>query len=269
MAWFEPRPPADDLCPVLECTWDAVIEGRHDLVPDGSVELLWIADRGLWVCGPDRSGWSFTLPAGTATTGLRFRPGAGAGLLRLAALDLVDQRVRLGDALADGVERRLDDQLSTVSGGSARRRLLERFARQRLHDTAAEAPMVVAAALLGRAPHPFGTLDRVADGFGMSERQFRRRFTQAVGYGPAFFTRVARMQRFLRLAAARRSGLAELAATAGYTDQAHLHHDCVELARMTPRRLLAVLDHTSVLTDARGGRSVQDGSHRPTPAWAR
>jgi AraC-like DNA-binding protein len=267
--WFRPEPPAADLRPVLDGTWDADVEGHHDLVPDGSVEVLWIADRGLWICGPDRSGWSFTMPAGTAATGLRFRPGAGGRLLRLAAMELVDLRVRLGDAMADGMESQLDDQLSSASGGAARRRLLERFARERLHDTAAEAPMVVAAALLGRAPHPFGGLDRVADGFGMSARQFRRRFTDAVGYGPAFFTRIARLQRFLRLAAVRRSGLAELAATAGYTDQSHLHHDCVEIARMTPRRLLAVLDRTSVFVNTPGGRSVQDVARSPARAWDR
>ena len=118
--------------------------------------------------------------------------------------------------------------------------------------------MIVAAALLGRSRHPIGTLDRVADEFGVSLRQFRRRFANAVGYSPAYYTRIARLQRFIRLAAERRRGLAELAAGAGYADQAHLTRDCKDIAAMTPGRLLSTLDRTSAVVRPFDDRSVQD-----------
>lgn len=257
VTWFRPFPPAADLRPVVECTWDATPEGRHDLVPDGSVELLWIDGSGVWVCGPDTKGWSFGLPPGTATTGIRFRPGAGGSTLGVAAAELVDRRVCLGEVLSDRTARTLDDELADASGPAARRHSLETFVGDRLRDAESE-PMIVAAALLGRSRRPIGTLDRVADEFGVSSRQFRRRFVNSVGYSPAFFTRIARLQRFIRLAAARRGGLAELAADAGYADQPHLHRDCTEIAGMTPRRLISVLDRTSAVVRPLGGRSVQD-----------
>ena len=68
---------------------------------------------------------------------------------------------------------------------------------------------------------------------GLSERQLRRRFADAVGYGPKTLARVLRFQRFLELA---RGGddLARLAFAAGYADQAHLTRECGRLAGRTP-----------------------------------
>ena len=267
MSWFRPVRPAPDLRREVECTWNATVSGQHDLVPDGCIELLWIEDRGVRVCGPDTTGWSVDLPVGTVTTGIRFRPGAGGVALGFLAGELVDRRARLGEVLSDRIERRLDDELSSAGGVVARRQSLERFVRTRL-DAAASEPMIVAADLLGRSRHPIGTLDRVADEFAVSARQFRRRFVNAVGYSPAFFTRIARLQRFIRLAARRCDGLAELAATAGYADQAHLHRDCRDIARMTPRRLVSVLDRTSAVLHPLDDRSVQDPVATPMPQLA-
>jgi AraC-like DNA-binding protein len=76
----------------------------------------------------------------------------------------------------------------------------------------------------------------------LSERQLRRRFEAAVGYGPATLARVLRFQRFLRLAGAAspsRPSLARLAADAGYADQAHLAREARRLAGLPPSELLA------------------------------
>ncbi|MCR6490057.1 helix-turn-helix domain-containing protein [Amycolatopsis sp. OK19-0408] len=70
--------------------------------------------------------------------------------------------------------------------------------------------------------------------FAVSERRLRRRFVQAVGYGPATYLRVSRFQRAVALAS-RSPGLAALAAAAGYADQAHLSRDCRALTGLTPR----------------------------------
>ncbi|MGW4526182.1 helix-turn-helix domain-containing protein [Amycolatopsis sp. NPDC004378] len=70
--------------------------------------------------------------------------------------------------------------------------------------------------------------------FAVSERRLRRRFVQAVGYGPATYLRVTRFQRAVALAP-RVHGLAALAVAAGYSDQAHLSRDCRALTGLTPR----------------------------------
>jgi AraC-like DNA-binding protein len=79
----------------------------------------------------------------------------------------------------------------------------------------------------------------------VSERRLRRRFVQAVGYGPATYLRVSRFQRAVALAPYA-PGLAALAAAAGYADQAHLSRDVRALTGLTPRVYFA-------------GRSTVDG----------
>jgi AraC-like DNA-binding protein len=88
----------------------------------------------------------------------------------------------------------------------------------------------------GASP-PEVVADRVEDPVAsnaVSERRLRRRFVQAVGYGPATYLRVSRFQRAVALAP-RVEGLAALAAAAGYADQAHLSRDCRALTGLTPR----------------------------------
>jgi AraC-like DNA-binding protein len=94
-------------------------------------------------------------------------------------------------------------------------------------------------AALAQSDHAYAALTRE---LGVSERQARRRFVAAVGYGPRAYRRVARFQRFLALARRRGRadvGLARLAAEAGYADQAHLTREVVRLAGTTPGALLA------------------------------
>ncbi|WP_244211094.1 helix-turn-helix domain-containing protein [Amycolatopsis kentuckyensis] len=79
----------------------------------------------------------------------------------------------------------------------------------------------------------------------MSERRLRRRFVQAVGYGPATYLRVSRFQRAVALAP-HVCGLAALAAAAGYADQAHLSRECRALTGLTPRRYFRGLSTVDV-----------------------
>ena len=64
---------------------------------------------------------------------------------------------------------------------------------------------------------------------GLGERQLRRRFASAVGYGPKTFARVIRFRAALGLV---RGGaaLAEAALAAGYADQAHMTREMRSLA---------------------------------------
>jgi transcriptional regulator GlxA family with amidase domain len=79
----------------------------------------------------------------------------------------------------------------------------------------------------------------LAAGVGLSERQLRRRFEAAVGYGPKRLGRVFRFQRLLDLLHADhgRTEWAQLAAVAGYTDQSHMIKECRELAGGSPTAL--------------------------------
>ena len=101
---------------------------------------------------------------------------------------------------------------------------------------------LVAAAARWLARHPSGDHGRLNERSGLSERQLRRRFEAAVGYGPKTFQRIVRFQGWLRLANARQAAppsLSDLAAAAGYADQAHLTREVTRLAGLPPGALLA------------------------------
>ena len=81
----------------------------------------------------------------------------------------------------------------------------------------------------------------LAAALGISERQLRRRFHAAVGFGPKTLARILRFQRMLSLVRQRasRRDLARLALDAGYADQAHMTAECTRLAGLPPGRLIA------------------------------
>ena len=82
----------------------------------------------------------------------------------------------------------------------------------------------------------------LADEIGLSERQLRRRFEAAVGYGPKRLGRVFRFQRLLDLVHAShgRAVWSQLAIAAGYADQSHMINECLALTGGPPTALPGV-----------------------------
>ena len=75
------------------------------------------------------------------------------------------------------------------------------------------------------------------------ERQLRRRFSDAVGYGPKMFARIVRLQQFRTFAvqaSQKQMNLAALAFDLGYADQAHMTREIGELSGFSPLHLLSV-----------------------------
>ena len=244
MRWFEPFTVSPDLRGVLEARYVATTAGRHDLIPDGCMDLLWTAAGRTVLCGPDTRAWSFELPVGTEVAGVRFRPGSASAVFRLDAATVVDQRIDLAALLGDAEARVVDERLAAADGPFGRLGVLEDLVRRRTRDADPDAGVRLAALVTSAR---VAGVDDLAEQSGVSGRQVRRRFDRTVGYGPAFLARIARLQRFAR-AAARSPGrsVAELAVFAGYVDQAHLAKDCRSIADVTPRELIAVLPRTSL-----------------------
>lgn len=82
------------------------------------------------------------------------------------------------------------------------------------------------------------TIPALARAVGLSQRQLESRFREQIGLTPKTAARVMRLQRALRLMAEGRLA-AEVAAAAGFHDQAHLGHECKAMTGCTPRRFLA------------------------------
>ncbi len=224
---YEEAAPPRRLADVARCVWRSASAGPKRIVPDGCLDLV-VGDGGVFIAGPDTAAWSSVTRPGAVLRGVRFKPGHAPAVLGVAVDELRDRRVSLGELWGrDGevlAERLLAGELSPAEAvesrlpeaGSADWAVAELI--ERLDAGAAR----VAAA-------------RVEEPFAVSERRLRRRFVQAVGYGPATYLRVARFQRAVALAP-RVPGLAALAVAAGYSDQAHLSRDCRTLTGLTPRR---------------------------------
>ena len=240
MGTYAERAVPADLAGHLRCSWTAVTGAPAAVLPDGCLDLMWLAGE-LVVAGPDTGPVRTELPAGTEIAAVRFRPGAAPAVLGPPAVELRDRRVALADlwAGAAGLERQVAD-----AEPGRRVAVLEAAVRRRLADAPAPDPVALAvAATLSRPPAglsrpPAGRVAGLAVRAGLSERQLHRRCLAAFGYGAKTLDRVLRLQRFLALGRARPgAGLAELAAAAGYADQAHLGHDCRALTGSTPAAL--------------------------------
>lgn len=99
--------------------------------------------------------------------------------------------------------------------------------------------------------HPHGRIEQLSHWIGISERQFHRRFSAAIGYGPKMFQSVLRFQRLLKTAreTGAEQGLADLAVSAGYADQAHMTRDVHRLANIRPTMLLRSVESTLQMSD--------------------
>ena len=263
--WFEPFAAPPDLQVRLACRYAATADGRHDLIPDGCMDLLWIEGRGVVLCGPDTRAWSFELPPGTPVVGVRFRPGAGPAVFHVDAIELRDERVALDDLLGHRLARVLDQRLGEAADPIARLGVLEQLVRQR---TAAEPPddTVELAALV--ASDPGYGVDGLAAATGVSTRQLRRRFDRA----RRVRTGVLRPHRpGAALRPPRGAGATPRDRRArrrsGYADQAHAGQGLPGDRRDDPAQLIAALPRTSVAVTLGDARSSPDAPRRDRPGW--
>ncbi|GAA4472284.1 helix-turn-helix transcriptional regulator [Rhodococcus olei] len=187
------------------------------VLPDGCMDLIW-HDGGFLVAGPDTRAHR-TTAAGPRAIGLRFAPGLGPRILGVAANEVRDTRIPLGDVWPAADVRRL-------SGAAARDPLgaLAAAVRRRLDSAELPAETAIAVRLAAGAT----VADAAAD-VGWSPRTLHRKSLAAFGYGPKT---LARVLRFDRAVSAARAGVAfaRVAVDAGYADQAHLAREVRALA---------------------------------------
>jgi AraC-like DNA-binding protein len=225
--------------PHVACVWmrDPEPAARtHRIVPDACADVVWVQGKRLSVAGPATGPVVSDVPAGAVAIAVRFRVGAAGSALGVPAGELLDATVDLDDVWGLGA-RRLQARLDAAANADEAAAILTAAVARRLPPPGAVDGLVRAAAL--RAARPRAPVEALADGLGVGERQLRRRFVDAVGYGPKTLQRVLRFQRFLALAEDGGDDLAALAFAAGYADQAHLTRECRRLAGLPPAALLA------------------------------
>lgn len=249
---FYPTPPA--LATAVKSVWfargtQAEFAVAEPIVPDGCVEIvLNLADRFVQVAAGgslqprDLLVGQMTRPTIASPTGevdligIRLWPARAGALLRTPMWELQDQLIPAAGVLpachglSDDLRSR-PRHLRLAHLSSVLAPYCARVAPERLRhvDTA-----------LSRIASSHGTesIAALAAFTGVTRRHLERQFREQVGLRIKQVARITRIQRVLSVlhSGAALSG-AEIAATFGYSDQAHLIHECRTLTGTTPGRL--------------------------------
>ena len=215
--------------------WTSVAAEDGDvlIVPDGCMDLMW-CDGSLQIAGPDSVPYPARIQAGAELAGLRFAPGTASAVLGIPAHELLGQRMPLDDLWSVAEARRAAERVADAPDHGA---ALETLAVELVGRAEPPDPLIGALVAQASAGRPVADM---AERAGLSERQLLRRCLPAFGYGPKTLARILRAQRALALArSARRPGFADVAAAAGYADQAHLSR---EIRVLTGRPLSAAVE---------------------------
>lgn len=248
---FHAPPPA--LADSVKAIWCArgtrqEFESPAPIVPDGCVELIFnLGDRFINAETGERqprdllagqmTGPVVALPTGDVDLiGVRFHTGRAGIALRIPMWELQDQLIAASDVirgldcLADSLrDVRDDERLEHLAG--------ELAGRLATGDPDAIANVDCALAMI-EASRGTVTIERIAKRIGITCRHLERQFRDRVGLGAKHVARITRIHAALDLL--QRQPLlsgAEIAATCGYSDQAHLIRECQALAGQAPRRL--------------------------------
>jgi AraC-like DNA-binding protein len=271
------RPPVPALRDLVRVVWIQRIGAEPYVqrnLPTGGVELHCTIGSLPRLVGPLTGPSTEVLAPGTTMVGVRFLPGGAAAVLGLPACELVDLTLDLDEVWGQAAVV-LGELLSgTRSPEAALCILQEQLVGRRADGT--QPDLLVSEAVRQLMPWRASEVGSLSSLLAISESQLRRRCLAAVGIGPKALQRTLRFQGFLALVQSERAratpseggGLADLAAEAGYADQAHLGRECVRLTGMPPREFLV---------DARG-RCGREHDHsasfipflrgRPRPALA-
>jgi len=231
------------------CLWTQSVTGSgdpyaHRVLPDGCIDLVLMNEEPPVVVGPYVECFTAHLPPGAVIVGARFHPGRAFSMLAHPASALLNQSVPV-DALWNKAASAPFAGLVAKATGAGKLTALETGLMSRLSRAAPLDP-VVTGVIEWLAGHPQGRVEQLSRWIGMSSRQLRRRFLAAVGYGPKMFQEVLRFQALLNLATNAREqlSLADLAADAGYADQAHMSREVHRFSDIQARDLLGSAECT-------------------------
>ncbi len=225
----------------VECAWSSETGNEPQefaVRPDGCLDIVFSSAEGLCIVGAMTAQQHFHYPPGTHIAGIRFHPGMAGAILGVAPSELTDGVIALEDAWGSRA-RQLEQRLCDArTPGETMRLLLDGI------PAPANPPNPVQRAIEAiAADHGACDLAQVARQASLSSRQFRRRCLEESGLAPKHLSRVLRFRYACTLAGqSARPEWPDIAAEAGYFDQAHLIRDFHEFAGGAP---MAVFSNTA------------------------
>ncbi|HVX83820.1 MAG TPA: helix-turn-helix domain-containing protein [Phycisphaerae bacterium] len=183
------------------------------------------------ISGVQREARHFVAEGATESVLVRFTPWGAYGLLGCSLAELADRQVGLEEVVVGGreMEERVAENRTEEAGAIVVGWLIERLERRRreAHAEVVEAVRQIVASGGG------ARIERVADRLLIGRRQLERLFREQIGIGPKEFGSLVRLGRAVRGMGEGRPW-AEVAAAAGYADQAHFQRQFKERVGVTP-----------------------------------
>lgn len=229
-------PPSGAQEPFVENFWMQQSRPGHTgrcwrIIPDASPNLIFVVSREgsrthsrCFLVGPRSRFADVTMADRMLTCGARLRPGALPLLTRYSASDFTDRSVSVEDVF-----------------GARGKSLLEQLGELR---SALPAIGMISSFLSQEWPgqdrfarFPFGRYTRVADMAAQTSlpvRTLRSHLMQYVGLSPKRVIRIERLHRALISSRDRSLAWAEVAAIAGFADQAHMSREFRDLLGESP-----------------------------------
>ncbi|MGC5009652.1 helix-turn-helix domain-containing protein [Streptosporangium sp. DT93] len=251
-----PRPPLDGLIDDLYYLEGASPYARLTLPPTPSallvvnlgapfriragtgIETAEYAD-GCVVTMPTRA-FEFGYPPETRSVGVHFKPWGPASFLPMPAAELCDRPVTVEQVWGRPAVAELRDRLATAAGPQEMLTLLEEELMRRLRETAGLGLVRRTSGVISAAGGAVAIGD-LSVAAGVSSTHLAQRFKEIVGVTPK---RLARIHRFTAtvfgIDPAGPIDWGDLAAGAGYFDQAHFGHDFRAFTGLTPTRYIEV-----------------------------
>ena len=242
--YYREFPPARDLSAFVACTWVRVVrlapgQLTDAILPDGCMDIMMCDDFPPLVAGPDAVTRHVKLRNGGVITGIRLRPGACRAVFGCPAEKLLALTLRLVDLAPDS--QQLHRHMMMAGSALARLALLEGWVRAALERATPQDHAIVAACRRLADDSQLAIADLAHD-LDWNVRMIHRQFLAACGYSPKHFQRIMRIQHVLRAAeGAQTRRLGDLAAGAGYADQAHMTRDFRAITGFTPAEYFATI----------------------------
>jgi AraC-like DNA-binding protein len=200
---YEEHPPGEAAAAFVSCFWSFTIPPdaqpfQHAIIPDGTISIAFIRKRApdlqlLTLTGPTVSARWIAVNASDTFWGARLMPGAAPALLGVSPGTLRDQ-VRPLAELAPQLAERMQDLLAANQSSDVVFAVMEReLSRLAVAASPADAVVREAVVRLTQRQGNARVVD-IAAAADISERQFRRRFSAAVGLTPKEFACAIRVR---------------------------------------------------------------------------
>lgn len=258
-----PGPPLDRHVELL--TFYAGFDPQHDrekLIPDGAIQIivdltdtpkklyagetspLAVDFSRSWISGMQQRWIVIEAQRAASMMVIRFRPGGAFAFMRHDSTAFTNS-VHALDAILNGRAGSLRDRILAAPDIPGKFAATQAWLIEQCRGDLSLNPAAVH--LAARLGQPGQRVADLAEATGLSGRQVRNVFDRWIGVSPKSFARIARFRRvlsasgaeeladpYLQSAALPPPDWAALAASTGYSDQSHLHHDFVAFAGMTP-----------------------------------